>query len=84
VLLDIRDVTLSLFLGVAAVLIIWLAFRYPRERASTRRTRHVEEYQEGLASSDGPIPPLLVFLYVVFLVWAVGYLLAIGIWGGPF
>jgi hypothetical protein len=30
------------------------------------------------------LPPILIFLYVAFIVWAIGYVVVIGIKGGPF
>jgi hypothetical protein len=78
-------VVLLFFLGLAALALICVAFSgYGSRREREEDSEEPEEYPEGIQVGKGPIPSLMVFVYVAFIIWAVGYVLVIGILKGPF
>lgn len=84
-LLDFQYVVLLVFLGLTVLLLIYLAFGgdvFNRKRRE--KPEKTEDYPEGIQVSRKPIPPFLVFVYVIFVLWALGYLIVIGLRGGPF
>jgi hypothetical protein len=80
-LLDFQYTVLLFFFGLAFLMLIWLAFAY-EEREGEQNIR--EEYPDGLRDGSGPVPLLLIFLYLGFIIWAVAYVVVIGIQGHPF
>jgi hypothetical protein len=55
----------------------WSAISLKSKKAS-------EEFPEGLQIEKNPVPPILVFIYTAFFIWAVIYMIVEGIKGGPF
>jgi len=84
-LLDLQYVMLLIFLGLIALVLIYVAFRtydfLPRKRGEGEET---EEYPGGIQASNKPIPLILIFLYAGLAIWAVAYVVVIGIRGNPF
>ncbi len=84
-LLDFQYVVLSVFLGLIILVLMYVAFGVdvfsPRRK---ERQRQVEEYPGGIQTEKNPIPLLLIFIYVGFAVWALVYVIFIGVRGGPF
>jgi len=74
---------LALFLGLGALILIYLSW------AGYRRTRDDKELDTDndneLISRHGrnPIAPVLIILYAGIALWALIYLVFIGIKGGP-
>ncbi len=81
--LDLQIVFLAIFFGLAALLILYVAFS-GHVRASKKREPEPEEYPDGIRAGHNPIPPLLIFVYVGFALWALGYVIVVGILGRPF
>lgn len=82
-MLDLQYVVLALFMGLGALLVLWICFRGyhgPEEE----QQQDQEHYPEGIRIGRGPIPPVLVLVYVGFLLWALGYALKVGVSGPPF
>ena len=83
---DFQYLTLTVFLGVVSLLLLYLGFQsYSfswKERS--RSTEEEHEYPGGLKIAKHPIPPLLVFLFVGFGVWFFFYVIFYGILGEPF
>jgi hypothetical protein len=88
-LLDFQAMVLALFLGLTAVILVYLAFGgYPRRRPegptkgaapwSATQITHGEEGQ------GNPVPVLLVVIYAGIMVAAWGYMMVIGIRGAAF
>lgn len=76
-LLDLQHLVLAFFLGFAAVIVLYLAFRYvPLPDA---------EEEKDTPSREGRrrIPPVLIFVYAGFIVWFVAYVIMVGLKGGP-
>ena len=84
-LLDFQMVILLTFLGLAVLILLYIAFGYafPTLRHPGREEEQ-EEYPEGIQATNRPIPPILIFVYVAFVVWAIAYVIVIGLRGGPF
>ena len=62
ILLDFQHMVLAFFLGLLAVLFVYLAWRdYPEQEAEEHPG---EELASGQGSSSHPMPPLLVLVYV--------------------
>ena len=83
-LLDFQTVILLSFLGLIGLLLLWIAFRSPGFQGRHGRKEVTEDYPDGIRAGNGAIPPLLVFVYVAFLIWAIAYVVVIGTRGAPF
>ena len=76
-LLDLQHLVLAFFLGFAAVIVLYLAFRYvPPPDAE-------EEKDAPSRKGRKRIPPVLIFVYAGFIVWFVAYVIMVGLKGGP-
>jgi hypothetical protein len=88
-LADFQHFILAFFLGLVAALVVYLAFRYRGSRGQPGEGSLVEEgaeppeYPEGLRIGDNPVPPILILLFLGFVVWFVVYVVVFGIFGGP-
>lgn len=81
-LLDIQYVVLALFMGLGGLIVIWLSFAgHLEERKGDAEAEH---YPEGIRIGKGPIPPLLILVYAGFSLWALGYVIRVGIMGPAF
>ena len=84
-LLDLQHLILGIFLGTICAIVIYLAFR----SAGYARPRKPEEeelesgYPDGLEIGNNPVPPLLIFLFVGFVVWFIFYVIFFGALRGP-
>ena len=81
-LLDFQYLVLALFIGTAVTILVYVAFGWPAQ--PRKRKEEPEEFTEGLKIEKNPVPPILVFVYSAFFIWAVVYLIVEGIKGGPF
>ena len=81
-LLDFQYVVLALFIGIAVTILVYVAFGW--SPLSLKRNKAPEEFAEGLQIEKNPVPPILIFVYTAFFIWAVVYLIVEGIKGGPF
>lgn len=82
---DYQHWLLSVGLGLILVILVYLAFRsygYSREKM---RGKPQEEfhYPDGIEGRNFPTPPFMIFLYFGFVIWAICYVLFIGILKGP-
>ena len=82
VLLDFQYVVLAVCMGIAATILLYVAFGVPV--ISRKREKEPEHYTDGLQIEKNPIPLILVFVYAAILIWALAYLLVEGINGAPF
>ena len=78
---DLEYLLLALFLGAIALCVILLAYPSPRKK---EKETDIEEFPDGIRATNRPIPPILVFVYSAFGIWAVVYMLMIGVFGKPF
>ena len=87
-LIDFQFLILALFLGLVAALVVYLAFRYtggrkPEEDSGGGSEAAHSEYPEGFRIGDNPVPPVLILLFLGFIVWFIFYVFIFGIHGGP-
>jgi hypothetical protein len=88
-ILDLHHLVLAFFLGLAGALVIFLAFRYGerhrqiREEGDDSRSDRLVEETEDIRGGDNSIPPVLVFLFVGFLIWFICYVVFFGFLGEP-
>jgi hypothetical protein len=84
-LLDFQYAMLLIFLGLIALVLIYVAFRtYDFLPAKREKGEEDEEYPGGIRASNHPIPLILISLYAGLAIWAVAYVVVIGIRGNPF
>ncbi len=84
-LLDFQYVVLLVFLGLTALILIYLAFSgYVYGKGRRKRPDETEDYPEGIQVERNRIPPILIFIYIAFILWAVGYVVVIGLRGKAF
>jgi hypothetical protein len=83
---DYQDWLLAVFLGLVLAILIYLAFRsygYSRLRADEKAREEID-YPDCLKGRNFPMPPFFLFLYCAIIVWAICYVIFIGIRSGPF
>ncbi len=82
--LDFQRLILGLALGVILVIAIYLTWKgYPRDRDQLDDIDREANIDFIPASEHHPITPMLLFLYVGVAMWIIGYLVVVGIFGGP-
>ena len=84
-LLDAQHLILGVFLGLVCAILIYLGFqsaRYARPRKPEEEERE-SGYPDGLEIVNGPVPPLLLFLFAGFVVWFIFYVIFFGVQRGP-
>jgi len=84
-LLDAQHLILGIFLGVICAILIYLGFRsagYARPRKPVEEERE-SGYPDGLEIGNNPVPPLLLFLFIGFVVWFIFYVIFFGVQRGP-
>lgn len=80
-LLDFQHWVLALFLGLLAVIFIYIAWRlYPDPEV--REEAAGERLHTGHTVSSHPIAPILIVIYIGAVLWALGYAVVVGIMGG--
>jgi hypothetical protein len=81
VLLDFQHWVLALFLGLLAVIFIYIAWRfYPAPEEGEGAAGGLPP--AGHVQGSHPIAPILIFIYVGSILWALGYAIVEGILGG--
>ena len=83
-LLDAQHLLLGIFLGLICAILIYLGFRSagfakPRKQAKERESG----YPDGIEIENHPFPPLLLFLFLGFVVWFIFYVIFFGLQRGP-
>ena len=78
-------VVLLTCLGLVALVLLYVGFGSSYfSRPSPGKDGEKDDYPAGIRARRRPVPPLLIFLYVAFVIWAVIYVIVIGIRGRPF
>lgn len=84
-LYDYQVVILLSFLGVITLVLLYIAFRkivFPP--FSGKGLKAPENFPDGIQTSQGPIPLILIFVYAGFFVWALTYVIFIAVRNEPF
>jgi hypothetical protein len=83
-LLNLQHFVLYLFPALATIVIFaaGLGFYYLRRRDSAEReTRIIEEFPGGIQGRNAPFPLALLLIIIGTVIWALAYILFIGILG---
>lgn len=84
-LLDFQDWLVALCLGLLVVILIYVAWRlYPEPEEEEGAESTGGQMPAGHAPSLNPFPPILIFVSIGALLWALGYVIIEGILGGAF
>jgi hypothetical protein len=84
-LLDLQNLVLAIFLGLVAVVLVYLGFQsYAFSRRAREAEKIEEEFPGGIQVQNHRIPPFLLFVVIGFLLWAVAYVVLYGLRGEPF
>ncbi len=88
-LLDLQHMVLAVFLGLIAFVLICAAWgSYPKRRESACPEEpgapSDQELLTGPGGGHNPFAPFLVYIYIGAAVWALGYMIVIGLAGGAF
>jgi multisubunit Na+/H+ antiporter MnhB subunit len=84
-LVDLQHWVLAIFLGWVSLILIYLAFgSHARREKGAEGERAGREILFGQDVEKNPIAPILIFVYLGVLVFAVAYLILIGIHGSAF
>jgi hypothetical protein len=88
-LADLQHWVLAIFIGLIFLILVYLAFgshARTRVRSLTEEPEKGKEHDLFLGHEEekNPIAPLLIFIYVGVILFAVGYLVVIGIRGSAF
>ena len=82
--LDFQRTILALTMGVILLIAIYLTWKgYPRDRDQLDDADREASIDFIPASEHHPVTPMLLFLYVGIVLWVIGYLVVVGIFGGP-
>ncbi len=85
-ILDYQHEVLGAILGLGAAIIIYLSFRsyyFTRERGDESKDQKFD-YPDDIHGINHPIPPHLIFVIFGFFVWAIFYVLIVGIYGSAY
>jgi len=84
-LLDFQYTMLLIFLGLIALILIYIAFRGETLPVGRKdRKSAIEEYPDGIQAKNQSLPFILVFVYVGWAIWAIAYVIVIGMRGAAF
>jgi hypothetical protein len=84
-LLDFQTVLLLTFLGLLVLVLLYVALGgQTPSKVSREGKEDEEELPEGIKAKRNPVPLILVFVYLGFIAWVVGYVIMVGLRGGPF
>ncbi|HME43142.1 MAG TPA: hypothetical protein VKF36_08665 [Syntrophorhabdales bacterium] len=83
-MLDAQHLILGIFLGLICAILIYLGFRSARFTKPRKQGEERESgYPDGLEIGNNPVPPLLLFLFIGFVVWFIFYVIFFGVQRGP-
>lgn len=82
ILLDFQHMVLAIFLGLLALLVVYVAWRGYPARGEKEEPLSEEELFSGHGTATPPLPPLLVLIYVGAILWLLAYAVVNGIFGG--
>jgi len=84
-LVDLQHWMLAIFLGLVSVILIYLAFgSHPGREKGAEGEPAERDILFGEEPEKNPIAPILIFVYVGVIVFAVAYLIIIGLQGNAF
>jgi hypothetical protein len=66
---DFQHLVLAFFLGLAAVLVVYLSFRYGASDKPHNDVGPIDPAPESHDGGDNPVPPILAFVYIAVLLF---------------
>lgn len=80
---DFQHWLLALFLGLVLAILVYLGFTAYADSSARAKEKAEEEftYPDGLHGRNFPTPFFIVFLYLGFVIWAILYVIFIGMRG---
>ena len=80
---DFQHWLLSLFLGLILAILVYLGFTAYTDSRSRAGEEAEEEftYPDGIRGRNFPAPLFIIFLFLGFLIWAIVYVIFIGMRG---
>ena len=84
-LFDFQMVVLLSFFGLTILLLLYIALgKFVAFTGQKKGEEEKEEFPDGIQTTRKPFPLILVLIYIGFILWAISYVVVIGIRGGPF
>jgi hypothetical protein len=88
-LLDFQYAVMALFVGLVSVILVYMAWAGYSKRLQEKGEEELSEaeghaFRAGRDVEKNPVAPLLIFIYIGVVVWAIAYVVVIGIRGAPF
>lgn len=88
-LLAFQNLVLALFLGAGFVILVYLAFSGHRRTRKEPAGEELDRFKRGDLTEvydpeGGPIPPVLLLIFVGAILWAVLYVIVVGVKGVAF
>ena len=84
-LFDFQIVILLSFWGLTLLLLLYIALsKFVASSGRRKGEDEKEEFPDEIQTLKKPFPLILVFIYGGFIIWAIAYVVVIGIRGGPF
>lgn len=86
-LLGVQHYMMYLFPAIVFALLfaVGLGFYHFRTKdAADRETRIIEEFTDGIQGRNAPFPAIAYLTIAGTIIWVLGYILIIGIWGVRF
>jgi hypothetical protein len=84
-LFDFQMVVLLSFFGLTILLLLYIALgKFVASTGQKKGEGEKDEFPEGIRTTRKPFPVILVLIYLGYILWAISYVVVIGIRGGPF
>ena len=83
-LTTLQEMALAFFLGLGTLVLLYVAWAfYPKapQETSEEEIKNPERIgsEEGEKKADNPVPPFLIIAYIAVIVWALAYLILVGL-----
>jgi hypothetical protein len=84
-LTTLQDMALAFFLGLGTLVLLYAAWTFyppaPPEGCGAEREPEGVGSGEEQKKDDNPVPPFLIMAYLAVIVWALAYLILVGLGG---
>jgi hypothetical protein len=86
-ILDFQYWALALFIGLSGAItacIAWGTYSRQRKREAEEKMEKMDVYEVATSHDieKNPVAPFLIFAYILIVLWAVGYMIIMGVRGG--
>ena len=84
-LTTLQEMALAFFLGLGTLVLLYVAWAFypkgPPESSGEDIKKAGKTGSGEEKKKDNPVPPFLIFAYVAVIVWALSYLIVVGLGG---